>query len=91
MNPIEQAIEVTGSQAALASSLGVKQPTISEWLRGGRPIPPVRSVQIERATGGHVMRWHLRPDDWRDIWPELADRPDAPAATPTPTQEPTHG
>nr|WP_144154496.1 YdaS family helix-turn-helix protein [Paraburkholderia sp. BCC1885] len=29
------------------------------------------SVLIERESGGAVTRLDLRPDDWRDIWPEL--------------------
>jgi DNA-binding transcriptional regulator YdaS (Cro superfamily) len=30
-------------------------------------------VPIERATLGEVSRRDLRPDDWHEIWPELAD------------------
>lgn len=31
-------------------------------------------VAIERATGGAVTRRDLRPDDWREIWPELVEQ-----------------
>lgn len=58
--------------------LGISSPSVTNWRQRGVPIE--RCVQIERATGGAVMRWDLRPTDWRDIWPELADRTDAPAA-----------
>ncbi len=34
----------------MASALGVKQPTISEWLRGDRRVPAERCPQIERET-----------------------------------------
>ncbi len=29
-------------------------------------------MPIERATNGAVTRRDLRPDDWHEIWPELA-------------------
>lgn len=35
---------------------------------------PNRCVAIERATNGAVTRKDLRPHDWRDIWPELAEK-----------------
>lgn len=44
----------------------------------GREPSPILCVAIERATREEVMRWHLRPDDWRLIWPELAERAEAP-------------
>ena len=78
MNPIKRAVESIGSQSGLAKALGVTQPTVSEWARGDRPVPIERCVEIEQATGGAVMRWDLRPDDWHRIWPELKARKDAP-------------
>jgi len=36
-------------------------------------------VSIERATDGAVTRKDLRPEDWHEIWPELAS--DTPIAT----------
>lgn len=71
MNAIQRAIKTLGSQAHLAQALGVRQPTISEWAKGERPIPIERCVQIEQATKGAVRRQDLRPDDWQRIWPEL--------------------
>jgi DNA-binding transcriptional regulator YdaS (Cro superfamily) len=35
-------------------------------------VPIERCVPIERATNGAVTRKDLRPDDWQEIWPELA-------------------
>ena len=35
-------------------------------------MPIERCVPIERATNGAVTRKDLRPDDWQEIWPELA-------------------
>lgn len=44
-------------------------------------IRPETCAAIERATAGAVTRQDLRPDDWRDIWPELAEsEPKQPAA-----------
>lgn len=34
--------------------------------------PARHCVAIERATGGKVTRRELRPDDWAELWPELA-------------------
>lgn len=75
---IAQAITVLGSQQALADALGIKQPTVSEWKNGDRPVPIERCVDIERATGARVRRWDLRPDDWHRIWPELVGQDGAP-------------
>lgn len=46
---------------------------ISQWASGPRVPPLERCVPIERATEGAVTRRDLRPDDWREIWPELVD------------------
>lgn len=70
MEAIQRAIQVFGSQAAMASVLGVKQPTISEWLRGERPIPAERCPQIERETrrlGQPILCEELRPDVAWDV------------------------
>lgn len=34
-------------------------------------------ARIEELTGGEVSRKDMRPDDWRDIWPELVEEGDA--------------
>lgn len=41
-------------------------------------------AQIELHSGGAVTRIDLRPDDWQDIWPELAnsEQKQPPALTP---------
>ena len=50
-----------------------------QWTAGVRPVPIERCVPIERATDGAVTRRDLRPDDWQEIWPELATPTTAPA------------
>ena len=59
------------SHAAFGKTIGVSQPIMSGWVNGGS-VPEKRAVQIERATEGAVTRIDLRPDDWHEIWPELA-------------------
>lgn len=68
-----------GRQAALCKQIGAHAPDLSRWASGDRPVPIERCVAIERATGGAVRRWDLRPDDWHRIWPELIGQPGAPA------------
>jgi DNA-binding transcriptional regulator YdaS (Cro superfamily) len=67
------------SSASLAKELRVSAAQVSQWRTGYRVPDPRSCVAIEQATGGQVRRWDLRPDDWRDVWPELADHRDAPA------------
>ncbi|MGB7422909.1 MAG: Cro/CI family transcriptional regulator [Comamonas sp.] len=55
----------------MASALGVTMAAIGNWKARGVPVQ--RCVVIERLTQGAVTRRDLRPDDWRDIWPELIE------------------
>lgn len=64
-----------GRSLAIAQALGVTPPVVSDWVTGKKGVPLERCVQIERATNGEVRRQDLRPDDWQDIWPELAQAP----------------
>lgn len=72
------------SISELAGVLGVAPPTVAEWCNGRRPVPVRRCRAIEEATGGRITRRDLRPDDWQDIWPELAE------SEPKPTPAPAH-
>lgn len=56
----------------MAKALDVGQPVVSNWRRRGSTIPAEHCSTIERLTGGAVTRNALRPDDWKKIWPELA-------------------
>lgn len=58
---VREAIEILGSQASLAKALEVKPPTIAQWAKDGRPVPPARAVQIEAATSGKVKKEDLCP------------------------------
>lgn len=61
-----------GRGVSLAENIGVSPVLVSQWSTGPRVPPIERCVPIERATDGAVTRQDLRPDDWQDIWPELA-------------------
>jgi len=61
-----------GSLVTLAEKIDAPAPDVSRWASGRRPVPPARCAAIEAATDGQVTRKDLRPDDWQEIWPELA-------------------
>src|SRR5215203_323825 len=61
---VERAIRAAGGVGALARSLGVSQPAISNWQR----IPAERVLAVEARTG--VSRTLLRPD----LYPMSLDR-----------------
>jgi DNA-binding transcriptional regulator YdaS (Cro superfamily) len=61
-HPVDLAAEVVGSQAALASVLGVTRAAVSQWKDEGRKVPAEHCPVIERATGGRVRCEDLRPD-----------------------------
>lgn len=60
MNALERAVDKVGGQSKLAKSLGVTPMAVSLWKKRG--VPPERCIPIERATGGVVTRYQLRPD-----------------------------
>ena len=61
---VQRAIEIFGSQTALARRIGVGQTSVSYWLTGAKDVPPKRAVQLEAVTNGEVTRKELRPDLW---------------------------
>lgn len=68
-----------GRASKLAAAIGAPVPFMSQMVAGQRPVPPHYVPAIREHTGGEVMPWDLRPDDWRRIWPEAALLPGAPA------------
>ena len=72
-HPIEKAAEIAGSEKALADWLGVTKAAVWQWKQEGRKTPIEHCPEIERRTAGAVTRKDLRPGDWADIWPELAN------------------
>lgn len=67
-------IDLLGGTTAVARILNVKPPSVHAWRTSGIPDDKLIRLapSIERATNGAVGRRDLRPDDWADIWPELA-------------------
>lgn len=60
------------SASSLAQRLKVPNVSVSNWANGKRPIPIRWMSIIEQQTDGLVTRKELRPNDWQEIWPELA-------------------
>lgn len=79
---IKRACDLVGGVGKLAALVGVAPPTVTQWTKGERPVPPRKAVRIETATAGQVTRQQLYPDDYREIWPELAT--DSPITTTEP-------
>ena len=88
---LRRAIEICGSQRALARSLGISAVAVGQWLQGGseahaRRVPPKQCVRIELLTGGAVSRKELRPDDWQDYWPDSTEfKPNPPQVQANPS------
>jgi len=61
MDALRRAIAACGSQAELARRVGVKNPSVSEWLKGGQ-VPPERVIEVYRASAGAATPHQLRPD-----------------------------
>ena len=62
MDKIEQLVKAAGGVSALASELGVKPPTVSQWRSGGRPIPPRLALVAQAKWPGIASVHELRPD-----------------------------
>ena len=74
---IARAVEIVGTQKGLADRLGIKPPSVHEWLRKGAP-PAERCRAIEAATNGQVTVHDLRPDIFGPA-PTLAPASEQPA------------
>lgn len=57
-NSIQKAVEILGSQSALARACGVSQPTVNLWLKGGG-ISVTLAQKIENATNGQVTVYEI--------------------------------
>ena len=72
--PLLDAIAYVGGAGKLAAAIGVGQSAISNWRARGTVPDALMCSAIERVTNGTVTRRDLRPDDWQEIWPELASQ-----------------
>lgn len=72
-------MNITASErAAIAEKVGVSDPYLYQCLTGRKAMKPEEAVRVEEGSGRVLMRWHLRPNDWHRIWPELRAWPGAP-------------
>jgi hypothetical protein len=60
--PVRRAIELAGSQRALAAQIGLSQQGISWLLNEAPQVSAEIAIAIHRATGGKVSKEELRPD-----------------------------
>ena len=62
MSAIAKAVEIVGSQTALAKMLGVKQAHVWNWLHVHRRSPAKYIRRISQATNGLVTESDLLKD-----------------------------
>lgn len=79
---IKRACDLVGGVGKLAILVGVAPPTVTQWSKSERPVPPRKAVLIESVTERRVTRQEMFPETFREIWPELAGN------TPITTTEP---
>jgi len=58
---VRKAIALAGGQVAVADALGIKQPSVSAWVKAGR-VSHKRYRALSRLTGGVINPAQLRPD-----------------------------
>lgn len=76
---VRVAVEIFGTQKKLGEACGFSQQAAYKWLHGKSKVPPEACVLIEKATNGKVKRSDLRPNDWKNIWPEFSYQPSSEA------------
>lgn len=82
-------MNMTAAQrAALAEKVNVNEAYLYQCLTGRKAMNAAEAVRVEVESGGEVMRWHLRIEDWHRIWPELIGADGAPGV-PEPEHVPT--
>lgn len=69
ISPLEKAIEIVGSQTALASACGIKQAYIWNWLNRDKRVPAEYVIPACKATGFQVTPHQMRSD----IYPNTKD------------------
>ncbi len=69
---LQKAIDLLGSQTALARAIGTKQQTVWTWLNVSKRVPAEACAKIEYVTSGAVTRSDLRPDLWPPVRPATA-------------------
>ena len=87
-NPLPSLIEEFGSEAKLATAMGITQPAICK-AKGLKQVSPKMAIRIETVTRGRLRRWQMRPDMWDPPQDANDDQPsDRPGTPATPTAVP---
>ena len=75
MHELINYINALGAQERLvfAQRCGTTIGYMRKAVSTGQKIRAETCCAIERESGALVTRKHLRPHDWADIWPELAE------------------
>lgn len=60
--PIQKAVATFDDPKLFAAAVGVSPAFVWQWVNGKRPVPAQHCIPIEKATGGAVTRYDLRPD-----------------------------
>lgn len=63
----------------MAQTAGVAEQYLYQCITGRKAMNAKEAVRLERVLGGRLRRWHLRPKDWHEVWPELVNAEGAPA------------
>lgn len=58
---IQRAVDIAGSQSALARAIGVTPQAVQKMVATGA-VPAKQAIPIEQAVDGRVTRHELRPD-----------------------------
>jgi DNA-binding transcriptional regulator YdaS (Cro superfamily) len=88
MNLKEWSQQSRGRQKSLACFLGIRPPSVCDWVSGKKSPSIKLAAAIEQFTEGEVTRKDMFPNDWQRIWPEMAEVSTPP--TPTPADTPTN-
>lgn len=64
---------------ALAEKVGLDEQYLYQCLTGRKDMRPKQAVRVERESGQRLRVWHLRSNDWFEIWPHLIGTEGAPA------------
>lgn len=59
---IRKLVESLGGQVKAAAALGVKQPTVSNWINGNHGMSAIVAMRAERITGGEFHAASLCPE-----------------------------
>lgn len=60
------------AREAFASACGTSVGYLRKAVSSGQSLSAATCVAVERESKYQVTRKDLRPDDWQNIWPELA-------------------